>query len=56
MAKVKLDYMSLSMRVEGNDDMVRERFLFAEPKERKTDPHERTQNILYHHPHLLPQR
>ena len=24
MAKVKLDYMSLSMRAEGNDDMVRE--------------------------------
>lgn len=24
MAKVKLDYMSLSMRVEGDDDMVRE--------------------------------
>lgn len=24
MAKVKLDYMSLSMRAEGSDDMVRE--------------------------------
>ena len=25
MAKVKLDYMSLSMRAEGSDDMVRDK-------------------------------
>ena len=34
MAKVKLDYMSLSMRAEGSDDMVRElsgRFLDIPP-------------------------
>ena len=34
----------------------RERFLLAEPKERKIESHERTQDILYHHPHLLSQR